>query len=411
MPTQLYATLLRQTQQLRPGERRTRVRTWTWLLTGLYLSRCVHLSRIAAKIPGAATLLSTTRRLSRLLDNAAVRVRPWYAPIVRTLLQRAARSGEIRLLVDGSKVSGGHQLLIVSLAYGRRALPLVWTWVRCPRGHSTAWKQRVLLGYVQRLVPPGARVLVVGDSEFGAIEVIQQLEAWGWFYVLRQKGSHLVDVTAATLTGPALPAVEAAANAAALELTQGGTAGTWRSLSSLIEKPGQRRWGTGVRLTAQHAHRTNLLLHWQPGESEPWLLATNLESAHAAWIGYRRRMWIEAMFGDFKGHGFDLESTHLRHVRRLARLVLAVALLYLWLVVYGAAVIQRGLRPLVDRADRRDYSLFRLGWNMVERCSSYPTVLKMSMILGLWRRFRPAHRTDQAIASLLAMDFCPQLAA
>jgi hypothetical protein len=229
MPTQLYATLLRQTQQLRPGERRTRVRTWTWLLTGLYLSRCVHLSRIAAKIPGAATLLSTTRRLSRLLDNAAVRVRPWYAPIVRTLLQRAARSGEIRLLVDGSKVSGGHQLLIVSLAYGRRALPLVWTWVRCPRGHSTAWKQRVLLGYVQRLVPPGARVLVVGDSEFGAIEVIQQLEAWGWFYVLRQKGSHLVDVTAATLTGPALPAVEAAANAAALELTQGGTAGTFRA--------------------------------------------------------------------------------------------------------------------------------------------------------------------------------------
>ena len=52
MPTQLYATLLRQTQQLRPGERRTRVRTWTWLLAGLYLSRCVHLSRIAAKIPG-----------------------------------------------------------------------------------------------------------------------------------------------------------------------------------------------------------------------------------------------------------------------------------------------------------------------------------------------------------------------
>jgi hypothetical protein len=198
MPTQLYATLLRQTQQLRPGERRTRVRTWTWLLTGLYLSRCVHLSRIAAKIPGAATLLSTTRRLSRLLDNAAVRVRPWYEPVVRTLLQRAARSGEIRLLVDGSKVSGGHQLLIVSLAYGRRALPLVWTWVRCPRGHSTAWKQRVLLGSVRRLVPPGARVLVVGDSEFGAIKVIQQLEAWGWYYVLRQKGSHRVDVAEAT---------------------------------------------------------------------------------------------------------------------------------------------------------------------------------------------------------------------
>jgi hypothetical protein len=28
-------------------------------------------------------------------------------------------------------------------------------------------------------------------------------------------------------------------------------------------------------------------------------------------------MWIEEMFGDLKGNGFDLESTMLRHVSRL----------------------------------------------------------------------------------------------
>jgi hypothetical protein len=38
-------------------------------------------------------------------------------------------------------------------------------------------------------------------------------------------------------------------------------------------------------------------------------------------------MWIEEMFGDLKGHGFDLESTHLRYFLRLARLTLAVVLL------------------------------------------------------------------------------------
>ena len=359
MPIQLYTTLLRQTQQLRPGERRTRTRLWAWLLTGLYLSRSVHLSRIADKIPSAATQPSTTRRLSRLLDNPALRVRLWYEPVARTLLERAAQSGEIRLLVDGSKVGFGHQLLMVALAYGRRALPLVWTWVPCPRGHSTALKQRALLGYVQRLVPVGARVLVVGDSEFGAVEVMRQLEAWGWFYVLRQKASHLVEVGQAAPAAPALPCSAGSASELAV---------TWQPVGSLLEKPGQRRWLPGVRLTKLHAHPTNLLLHWQRGEKEAWLLATNLGSAHAAWLGYRRRMWIEEMFGDCKGHGFDLESTHLQHVARLSRLVLAVALLYLWLVVYGVAIIKRGLRRLVDRADRRDYSLFRLGCNMVERC-------------------------------------------
>ncbi len=42
---------------------------------------------------------------------------------------------------------------------------------------------------------------------------------------------------------------------------------------------------------------------------------------------YVRRMWIEEMFGDMKKHGFDLESTMLRHFLRLSRLTLAVVLL------------------------------------------------------------------------------------
>jgi len=37
-------------------------------------------------------------------------------------------------------------------------------------------------------------------------------------------------------------------------------------------------------------------------------------------------MWVEAMFGDLKKPGFDLESTMLRHFLRLSRLTLAVVL-------------------------------------------------------------------------------------
>ena len=74
------------------------------------------------------------------------------------------------------------------------------------------------------------------------------------------------------------------------------------------------------------------------------------------------------MFGDFKGHGFNLEDSHLRHTQRLSRLTLAVILLYVWLVAFGSRVIKNGLRSLVDRADRKDYSIFRIGYNMAERC-------------------------------------------
>jgi hypothetical protein len=98
------------------------------------------------------------------------------------------------------------------------------------------------------------------------------------------------------------------------------------------------------------------------------LLATNLPSSKEALLGYKKRMWIEGMFADFKGQGFDLESTRLRRLGKLSRLTLAVAMLYVWLVVYGAEVVKRGQRRLVDRSERRDHSLFRIGYNMLDRC-------------------------------------------
>ena len=45
------------------------------------------------------------------------------------------------------------------------------------------------------------------------------------------------------------------------------------------------------------------------------------------------------MFGDMKGHGFDLEHSRLRHFLRLSRLTLAVCLLYVWLVATGEHVL------------------------------------------------------------------------
>ena len=97
-------------------------------------------------------------------------------------------------------------------------------------------------------------------------------------------------------------------------------------------------------------------------------MATNLPCPQAAVKLYRLRMWIEEMFGDMKGHGFDLESSHLRHFLRLSRLTLAVSLLYVWLVALGEHLIVHHLTALVDRADRRDLSIFRLGWDFLDRC-------------------------------------------
>ena len=337
----LYHTWFSRVEQLRPGEHVARLRNLAWLLVGIYRSKAVHLSKVALEIPGDAKVLSIVRRLSRFLDNPAIRVREWYEPVAKDVLQAMAKTvGEIRLIADGTKVGFGHQLLIVTVAFRRRAIPIAWTWVRSSRGHSSAIKQLALLAYVRRLIPANTPVLLVGDSEFGSVEVIRQVEGWNWWYVLRQKGNHQVKVCAES---------------------------GWQPFGHLVKGPGQSNWlGRGL-LTFKHAHPTNLLAHWKRGEKEPWLLATNLPSRQEALAAYHRRMWIEEMFGDMKGHGFDLESTHLRHFLRLSRLTLAVVLLYVWLISTGSRVVKNGQRHWVDRAERRDLSLFQIGLHSVKR--------------------------------------------
>jgi hypothetical protein len=106
---------------------------------------------------------------------------------------------------------------------------------------------------------------------------------------------------------------------------------------------------------------------WRTGEERPWLLATNLPTARLAQLHYSRRMWIEEMFADFKGHGFNLEASRLKHFLRLSRLTLAVAILYVTLLAFGSQTIKNGKRHLVDRRDRRDLSIFRIAIDMLDR--------------------------------------------
>lgn len=341
---QLYHNFYEQIVQLMDGQRITRIRNFTWLMVGIQVAHSVHLSRIASILPGEVQLLSWSKRLSRLVDNAAVQVAPLYKPVARSWLLAAANAvGEVRLIVDGTQIGLGFQLIMLSLAYRRRSLPIAWMWVRAKKGHSLASVQLQLLRLVHILVPARVPVVLVGDSEFGAIPVLQQLDQWGWAYVLRQTAKHLL---------------------------QSEERGAWQTFGGLLSHAGQQEWVPETPLTARHGYPTNLLAYWQVGESGPWLLATNLPNARLALRAYRRRMWIEEMFGDLKAHGFDLAHTHLRTPERLSRLTLAVVLLYLWLMVTGTQVIKNGNRKWVDRPERRDLSVFQIGLRWFKRLCS-----------------------------------------
>lgn len=339
---QLYSSLQQFIGQTVPDRCRTRIANLLWMMSGIFLSGSVQLSHIARKVPLRAKKLSTVKRFSRFLDNAQVRTRIWYDPFARWLLTSAGSGGQIHLIIDTTAVTFGFRLVMVSVAYRRRSLPVAWTWLKGMKGHSTSRTQIALLKAVQALLPPDCQVSLVGDCEFGRCALIAHLRSVGWDYALRQVGRQMA-------------------------WWQGN--GRWQRVDSFLDEPGCRRlrW---IVLTHSREQLTHLVAFWRKSEPEAWFLATNLSSLRAAVRLYRRRMWIETLFADLKRQGFDLASSHLRSTQRLDRLTLLVALLYLWLMLVARAVECAHFVDLVDRHDRRDLSLFRLGWDFVERCLS-----------------------------------------
>lgn len=337
---QLYHKLLRRFCQWLPDERITRQRNMALLVAGLYLSMAIHLSHIVSTWPLPGKEVSLANRLRRLLDNHHIDGRDWYLPLVQQLLDTFAEK-QLRLVIDCTKVGFNHRLLMIGLAYRKRTLPLAWSVHEGSKGHVTTADQIALFEQIRFLIPATAEVWVLGDTAFQHVPLLRWLRRRGWHFVIRQQGR--IKVYHADCG--------------------------WRKINTFSLVEGETRVIGWVRVTCTYnAGWYWLVLHWAKGEDEPWYLLSSRAGEKVIIRLYKVRMWIEEMYGDMKGHGFDLEATHLADADRISRLVLGVCIAFLWFISVGSWVVKRGLRHFIDRKDRRDKSYFRLGWDWLKRC-------------------------------------------
>src|SRR5919199_6880956 len=95
-------------------------------------------------------------------------------------------------------------------------------------------------------------------------------------------------------------------------------------------------------MTAEQYGPVSILAIWEGAYAEPLYLVTNMVDLDAALAAYRKRAHIETFFSDQKSRGFHLHKSHLSDPQRVARLLIASCLAYIWIVYLGSVCTKEG---------------------------------------------------------------------
>ena len=189
----LAETVVTDMEQRLPGQRKTQRGKLALLVATMLQVRSANLMEVAACLPRPAERLDSRYQwIKRFLANARVVSDAVMAPYGREVLARLSAQGQtVVLLIDQTKVSERHQVVMVAVRLGGRALPLAWR-VRETQGAIGFAEPREALQAVARLLPTGIRPVLIGDRFYGSPDLIGWCCEQGWDWRLRLKQNLLV---------------------------------------------------------------------------------------------------------------------------------------------------------------------------------------------------------------------------
>jgi hypothetical protein len=360
MPTSSLYDSTRTTLATRlPDIRASQLDTLALAVVGITQSLSAQLGKIARAMPLDTTQYAKEQRLRRYLDNERITQADHYQPLVRAALT-GLKGQNVHLLIDRVVLHDRHNLLLVSIGFRRRSIPLAWK-ALSHRGKSNLADQQDLLRQALALLPERVRVTVHGDSEF---------RGWSLFSWLRQR------------------------HCDAMLGLQGNT---YVSLTPDGRRQLLKEWLTDratvvylqdIYLTEDAYGPVSVIAWWAKDDDRAWIVrgvTTNLPATWQTYLRGRRRMWIETVFRDWQSGGFHLDRCGITDRARVVRLLLPLAIAYLWLVSLGRWVVKRGYRCLIDDGTARTwhFSLFQLGVGWKERLASYTLAIPVLLLLYL----------------------------
>src|SRR3954462_10738015 len=167
-----------------PWQRKTQRENLALLVATMLSERSANLMALAAALPREPGRIDMRYQwIVRVLANPLIACDAVMLPFAREVLAQAqaeARPGErVELILDQSRASERHQILMLALRWGERALPLAWRVEETPGPIGFAGQQQ-LLDTVAAWLPEAARVRLLGDRFSGTPALIAHCQALDW---------------------------------------------------------------------------------------------------------------------------------------------------------------------------------------------------------------------------------------
>lgn len=299
-----------------------------WVSGAVLAGSACQAAVVAALVPlGGAHALR--QRLREWLDDGADKAVPvraqidvaaCFAPLLRWVLSWW-RGTDLALAIDATSLGDRVVVLSVRVLSRGGALPVAWHVL--PAHRTGAWMAPILalLDRLAAAVPSTMTVLVLTDRGLWSPRLWAGLRRHGWH---------------------PLPRVRR-------ETTFRPVGGQRQRADALVPGPGHAWVGAGTAFKHKGVRRNGtLVVVWDDGQAEPWILLTDLAPAEVGVCWYGLRAWIELGFRALKGVGWRWEQTRRTDPDRVARHWLVLAVATLWVVAYGTRAEdaeRRGVAP------------------------------------------------------------------
>lgn len=327
---------------------RHRIKKLAAMICGMMRRKRSTYRAMGSGLPQFTTAHNKEKSAKLFLESYWVDFETFYQPYIIGLLKKIApllnqRFG-LQLTIDGSQLGNEHTMLMISIYFRGRSIPLVWLVERKPKGHFDCATHLRLIKKAYAIIQQvqlNDKITLSGDGEFDGTDLIDFCKGNGWNYSLRTS-----------------------CNSVFYENDN-------RFQSRDVEANPQQNFTAiaNVEFTEKRIKEVHFVL-WHDAKryEEPIPIVSSFNEPIDAIEAYDRRYSVECLFKDMKSTTFNIHQTRIEDTHAIANLVMiaSFALTLLWKLALKYDKIEWRKRIHRWRNDRKVCSLTTFGRDLLD---------------------------------------------